>query len=749
MSAIVHDDDARAREALRFLSSDCDRDTWVRIGAALKSGLGDAGFGPWDDWSREAVDRYDPAAARATWKSLRAEGGITIATLFAEAKKAGYVPRLNGHTVSPSPIDRAKRDEEQRKADEETKTKHERAAAKALAVWRAAKIGEHSYLERKGVRATATAKVISIAELVKIIGYEPAAGGDKLRGQILCLPIVVDGAPSSMEMVDEDGRKSALAGGRKAAGYWPTRQLPPGDGEGAVFYIGEGAATVLSAVEGADAIGIAAFGAHNLKAVALAFRVRCPKAKIIVLADVGNGEDQAHEAAAAVGGLVATPDFGPDRPEGAKDFNDLARLHGAPAVQACVGRAQAPQSPSSSQPRAENRSRTDSGVARGSARAIFRRFSEIETRAIRWLWPGRIARGKVSMIAGNPGLGKSQATASMAAIVTRGGTWPVDRTPCERGSVIFLSAEDDAEDTIRPRLEAAGADLTRCAILDAIADGYTSSGDEIRRSFNLKTDLARLAEAVAAVGDVAMVVIDPISAYLGGADSHNNAEVRALLAPLSNLAAEHGVAVVAVSHLNKGGNNEALMRVTGSLAFVAAARSAFIVVGDKEAPERRLFLPLKNNLGRDQDGLAFSIQSAALSGPAGRIESSKIVWEGAAVTITADEAMAPALDAEERSELEDAKAFLADLLATGPVPSKRVRSEADGAGHSWATMRRAQQALKVEATKDGMAGPWLWRLPPKMLTKSEDAQPKSVSAFEENERLRRDSCGATDDAEVF
>lgn len=366
------------------------------------------------------------------------------------------------------------------------------------------------------------------------------------------------------------------------------------------------------------------------------------------------------------------------------------------------------------------------------ARAILRAFSAIQSRSVRWLWPGRIARGKVSMIAGNPGLGKSQATASMAAIVTRGGTWPVDRSPCERGSVIFLSAEDDPEDTIRPRLEAAGADLGRCFILDAIADGFTSEGGEVRRSFNLKTDLARLGEAMAKVGDVALVVVDPISAYLGGADSHNNAEIRALLAPLSELASAHGAAIVGVSHLNKGGNPEALMRVTGSLAFVAAARAAYIVTADKENPERRLFLPLKNNLGRDLGGLAFSIESIGVMSAAGRIESSRVSWEASPVTITADEAMAPPPDAEERSAASDAVAWLNQLIAeeSGSIDRRDVMKAAQAMGFKERTVHRAREQLGLAVVQTGFGKDKrsLWKRPeePMRANETQSCQPPSV-----------------------
>jgi putative DNA primase/helicase len=396
--------------------------------------------------------------------------------------------------------------------------------------------------------------------------------------------------------------------------------------------------------------------------------------------------------------------------------------------------------PPPSSPTATTKSAPAPSVA--SPRAILRCFADMESKPVRWLWYGKIARGKVSMLAGNPGLGKSQVTASMAAVITTGGAWPVDRSRCQVGNVVFLSAEDDAEDTIRPRLEAAGADLSRCAILDAVVDGYTANGGELRRHFDLGRDIDRLAEAIEKLGNVALVVIDPISAYLGDANSHNNAEVRALLAPLGDLAARHGSAIVGVSHLNKGGSNEALLRVTGSLAFVAAARAAFVITSDKEDPRRRLFLPLKNNIGSDTSGLAFAIEPVTVPSSAGPIDVSRVSWESEGVAITADEAMAPAMDSEERTDLDDARSFLLALLQDGPVPSTQVRRDSDGAGHSWATIRRAQRALGIEATKEGMKGPWQWRLPPKMLKNAEDAQPQSVSTFGDIEQLRADPVAA-------
>jgi putative DNA primase/helicase len=237
------------------------------------------------------------------------------------------------------------------------------------------------------------------------------------------------------------------------------------------------------------------------------------------------------------------------------------------------------------------------------------------------------------------------------------------------------------------------------------------------------------------------VVVDPVSAYLGDADSHKNAEIRALLAPLGDLAAKHGVAVVAISHFNKSGQQDALLRVMGSLAFVAAARAAYAVVKDQNDPQRKLFLPLKNNLGRDVSGYAFTLETVWL---ADNIETSRIVWEQEAVTITAEEAMEPPDNSEKRTEFEDAKAFLQNLLCDGPVSSKQVRADTEGAGYSWVTIRRAQKALGIEPAKDGMKGSWAWKLPEKVLNEAEDAHSKTMSTFGENEHLRENEGGWED-----
>lgn len=340
------------------------------------------------------------------------------------------------------------------------------------------------------------------------------------------------------------------------------------------------------------------------------------------------------------------------------------------------------------------------------AELVTRCVADVLAERVRWLWPGRIARGKVAVIAGHPGLGKSQISLSLAAVVTTGGRWPVDRTTCERGQVLIVSAEDDVSDTIRPRLEAAGADLSRCHVLDAVK-AQEPDGTVTRRGFSLTADLPRLATKLAELGDVALVIIDPVTAYLGETDSHKAAEVRAVLAPLGEVAACHGAAVVCVSHLRKGGGGDAILQVTGSLAFVAAARAAYIVTKDPQDPARRLLLPAKNNLGDDQTGYAFRVESVAL---AGDILTSRVSWEAERVTTTADEALAPAQAAEERSATDEAADWLRDLLAAGPMKASDVQREARRAGIGDKPLRAARERLGIKPRKSAFTGGWEWEL---------------------------------------
>jgi len=363
-------------------------------------------------------------------------------------------------------------------------------------------------------------------------------------------------------------------------------------------------------------------------------------------------------------------------------------------------------------------------------------LADVEAKPIHWLWPLRIARGKLSIIAGNPGLGKSLITASIAAVVTTGGRWPVDRDECERGDVLFLTAEDDPADTLPPRLEAPGADLTRVHVLDGVIRGFKGDGIRRRSGFSLEDDLQALEAKLAELERVAVVVIDPISAYLGNTDSHNNADVRAVLAPLSELAARQVVAIIGVSHLSKAAGTKALMRVNGSLAFVGAARGAYLVASDPTDKTRRLFLPMKNNLGPDATGLAYRIEGATVESPAGPLATARVLWESEPVSMTADDVMQAETTQRSSSAVGDASDWLCETLADGPMPANEISELAAAEAISKKTLRRAREKLGIKPTKPGMKDGWIWSLPPKMPNIPEDAQQNNVGTFRDIGHLR-------------
>jgi hypothetical protein len=234
------------------------------------------------------------------------------------------------------------------------------------------------------------------------------------------------------------------------------------------------------------------------------------------------------------------------------------------------------------------------------------------------------------------------------------------------------------------------------------------NGRAFERSFDLSRDMAELEKAIRAVEGCRLVVIDPVTAYLGGVDSHKNADIRGLLAPLSALAAKHGVAVVAVTHLNKNTGGAAIYRTMGSLAFAAAARAAWAVSKDKDDRKRRLLLPIKNNIAPDTGGLAFTIQ------PIPGHDQPVVVWEANPVSLSADDALGgDQAGAGGGTAVDEAKEWLRDALSDGARPAKDVRAAAESDGIKARTLDRAKVALHVIADREGYAskGRWMWSIP--------------------------------------
>lgn len=348
-------------------------------------------------------------------------------------------------------------------------------------------------------------------------------------------------------------------------------------------------------------------------------------------------------------------------------------------------------------------------------RAAYKPMSEVTPRAIEWLWADRVAIGKPTIIAGDPGLGKSMITnAYMAAVVSRGGRW-TDGACCQRGSVVIVSGEDDPEDTLYPRLQAAGADMSKIFYFQGVGRGSdrAEAAAGKTRSFTL-ADVQVLRAMLDEIGDVRLVVIDPIGAFVGNSDSHNNAEVRGLMAPIGALAAEKRAAFVLVAHLNKGGGKgtgtSAIYRIAGSLGFAAAARTVWGVIKDPDDPKRRLFLSIKNNVSVDaENGLAYRVRDA---GPGGVFQSRPMVeWEAGPVQISVEDAMEQPRGGPRGPRpvaRNTAKLWLEGFLKAGPQKGVSVRAAATAAGLSHATLQRAKGELGVLTDA---AQPYWWRLP--------------------------------------
>ena len=234
-------------------------------------------------------------------------------------------------------------------------------------------------------------------------------------------------------------------------------------------------------------------------------------------------------------------------------------------------------------------------VAAAEGELVVTRVSEVVSERVTWLWQGFIPIGKVCTVEGNPGLGKSTIFLDLAARLTTGRESPYDGTVTEASDVIVLSAEDGAADTIRPRLEVAGADLDRVHLVSGVRERYGEGTDE--RGVALDRDVIRL-ETLIIKTRAKLVVIDPIVAMLGGADFHRDQDVRRILKSLAVVAERRKCAIVTIRHLNKDKSGDIIARGSGSIGFVAAVRVAMLVVKHPSSEEDRVLAVYKTNLSK-------------------------------------------------------------------------------------------------------------------------------------------------------
>ena len=249
---------------------------------------------------------------------------------------------------------------------------------------------------------------------------------------------------------------------------------------------------------------------------------------------------------------------------------------------------------------------------------------------------------------------------------------------------MILTAEDGVADTIRPRIDKLGGDPTQVGVLEAVRD------EKGQRPLNLKSDLDMLVAAIEQAKPI-LVIIDPISAYLGDTNSHKDSEVRGLLSPVKDILEKHRVTLLAVAHLNKNQQQAVIHRTSGAVAFVAAARLGWVVGKDPNDYDRRVLAMFKHNLCAKAPSLTYELDGGG------------VTWDINAVDVDAETLLQTA-DTDERGEQLDANTFLEDILADGPMKQADVINAAKRNGIPERTLRWGKRRIGVQATKQGCQG---------------------------------------------
>ena len=311
-------------------------------------------------------------------------------------------------------------------------------------------------------------------------------------------------------------------------------------------------------------------------------------------------------------------------------------------------------------------------------------LNSIEPETVTYLWANRIPAGKLSIVQGPPGEGKSMITLDLAARVSSGTNMPNTSIPTVQGDVLLVSCEDGVKDTIVPRLRSFDhANLSRIHVLD-----------QSKGLLDLSRNLSQLRQAAKGLEDLKLIVLDPLSAYLGEGNSHEDAQVRRVLGPLCEFAENLNVAVLGIMHLNKDKNKDLLQRALGSVAFGATARSVFMVAKDREG--RRVFSHIKSNLCRLSGTIEFTIEDN--HGQPRLQWDSKIIYDDPKVLF------AP------HQPIQDAQEWLAGELQDGPEDSKLIFKKAESRGFSARTLNRAKKRMGIEPQKKGLNDGWEWKL---------------------------------------
>lgn len=351
-------------------------------------------------------------------------------------------------------------------------------------------------------------------------------------------------------------------------------------------------------------------------------------------------------------------------------------------------------------------------------------YAEIEAKPLEWLWPDYIPLGAITLIDGNPDLGKSFFTIDLAARVSRGWRMAPEGgidSECEPAGVVLASAEDDPARTIRPRLEAAGADLERVSPMTMINS----------RPLVLPDDLNHIESVVKAM-QAKLVVIDPLFAFLTGkVDSNKDQDIRRVMHLLKEMAERSSCAVVVVRHLNKrSSDNEPIFRGGGSIGILGASRSTLLLGPHPTETGLRVIARIKGNLSPQPAALGFRFETVVLpTGPTARLS-----WIGE-VEVDTVELLKHHGGKKQGQALDSAKTWLASQLLNGAKPAQVIEQAAVKEGISESTLKRAKHSLGVKSDRTSFAGGWLWEFPSKAINPNEEDQTIiELTPLDESER---------------
>ena len=349
---------------------------------------------------------------------------------------------------------------------------------------------------------------------------------------------------------------------------------------------------------------------------------------------------------------------------------------------------------------------------------ILERGSDVTIKKIAWGWRGHIPFGYVTLLFGEPGVGKSLITHDLVARVTTGSKWPDGQRGSKPASVIYINAEEGSGDVIVPRVKFAGGDLSRLFIWKGNRVRTDERTEE--RDVDLVADIPILRRMIKEQSNVRWLVVDPLTAYLPKehGDSFKDTDVRRMLLPLTKMAEELKIAVIGVMHVNKSTTQSIIYRASGSMSFMNLARAAYAVALNPKDKQQHLFMNPKQSHALKSKTRVFAPE------PSEDGELVRVKWDADTLDVTAEDVFAPQSPQSKNSDRgygdaqREAVAFLRTKLADGPKPAKDVDDEAAAFMISKASLRRARNILRVMTTKKGVGGPWILELP------AEEREPK-------------------------